>query len=513
METVKIKKLNEVYNKIECEPSIAYELNDYFTFDVPGAKFMPAYRNKVWDGKIRLFNAMTCSLYGGLNRYLEEFCKARKYEIEYDTDFSSDEFSLLEAKKFIEELKPKFQPRDYQLEAFVHAVRERRALLLSPTASGKSFIIYLLTRYYNAKTLIIVPTTTLIHQLAKDFEDYGYGSDHRLSDNNQGNDSRSGRVRIQPRTSSGREWTSGIHKIYSGQEKRSSSQITISTWQSIYKAPKEWFDQFEVVIGDEAHNFKAKSLTSILTKLENCKYRFGFTGTLDGTQTHKLVLEGLFGPVRKVTTTAELIEQKHLADFNIKAIVLSYPDEVRKMIARANDYQSEIDYIVKLEARNNFIKNLTLSLEGNTLLLFQFVEKHGFVLQDKLSKEAGNRKLFFVHGGVDGEERNKVREIVEKESNAIIVASFGTFSTGINIRNLNNIIFASPSKSRIRNLQSIGRVLRTSETKKEATLFDIADDLSWKTNKNYTLLHFMERIKVYNEEKFNYKIYKVSLNY
>lgn len=513
METVKIKKLNEVYNKIECEPSIAYELNDYFTFDVPGAKFMPAYRNKVWDGKIRLFNAMTCSLYGGLNRYLEEFCKARNYEIEYATDFSSDEFSLLEAKKFIEELKPKFQPRDYQLEAFVHAVRERRALLLSPTASGKSFIIYLLTRYYNAKTLIIVPTTTLIHQLAKDFEDYGYGSDHRLSDNNQGNDSRSGRVRIQPRTSSGREWTSGIHKIYSGQEKRSSSQITISTWQSIYKAPKEWFDQFEVVIGDEAHNFKAKSLTSILTKLENCKYRFGFTGTLDGTQTHKLVLEGLFGPVRKVTTTAELIEQKHLADFNIKAIVLSYPDEVRKMIARANDYQSEIDYIVKLEARNNFIKNLTLSLEGNTLLLFQFVEKHGLVLQDKLSKEAGNRKLFFVHGGVDGEERNKVREIVEKESNTIIVASFGTFSTGINIRNLNNIIFASPSKSRIRNLQSIGRVLRTSETKKEATLFDIADDLSWKTNKNYTLLHFMERIKVYNEEKFNYKIYKVSLNY
>lgn len=521
METVKIRKLNEVYNKIECESSIAYELNDYFTFDVPGAKFMPAYRNKVWDGKIRLFNAMTCSLYGGLNRYLEEFCKARKYEIEYETDFSSDEFSLIEAKKFVKDLNPKFQPRDYQLDAFVHAVRERRALLLSPTASGKSFIIYLLTRYYNAKTLIIVPTTTLIHQLAKDFDDYGYSQQNSGERNGsssshiseQGRNSRSSRIGSGLGTTEGREWTSGIHKIYSGQEKRSSAQITISTWQSIYKAPKEWFDQFEVVIGDEAHNFKAKSLTSILTKLENCKYRFGFTGTLDGTQTHKLVLEGLFGPVRKVTTTAELIEQKHLAEFNIKAIVLSYPDEIRKMIARANDYQSEIDYIVRLEARNNFIKNLTLSLEGNTLLLFQFVEKHGLALQAKLSKEVGDRKLFFIHGGVDGEERDKVREIVEKESNAIIVASFGTFSTGINIRNLNNIVFASPSKSRIRNLQSIGRVLRTSETKKEATLFDIADDLSWKSKKNYTLQHFMERIKVYNEEKFNYKIYKVSLNF
>jgi superfamily II DNA or RNA helicase len=507
METVRIRKLNEVYNKIDCEPSIAMELNTYFTFEVPGAKFMPAVRNKVWDGKIRLFNLMTCTLYGGLNRYVEEFCKSRNYEIEYETDFSSDEFSLIEAKKFIETLSipNKFKPRDYQLDAFVHAVRERRALLLSPTASGKSFIIYLLMRYYNAKTLIIVPTTTLVHQLASDFEEYGYcseQSDHRRSD------SGSRRVGSGSENSFSNErssWTIGIHKIYAGQEKRSQAQVTITTWQSIYKAPKEWFDQYDVVIGDEAHNFKAKSLTSILTKLENCQYRFGFTGTLDGTQTHKLVLEGLFGPVRKVTTTAELIEQKHLADFRIKAIVLSYPDEIRQMIARAGDYQSEIDYIVRLEARNNFIKNLVLSLDGNTLLLFQFVDKHGKILYD--------RKIFFIHGGVDGEERDKVREIVEKESNAIIVASFGTFSTGINIKNLHNVIFASPSKSRVRNLQSIGRGLRTSDTKKSATLFDIADDMTWKTKKNYTLLHFMERVKVYNEEKFDYKIYKVSLTF
>jgi superfamily II DNA or RNA helicase len=221
----------------------------------------------------------------------------------------------------------------------------------------------------------------------------------------------------------------------------------------------------------------------------------------------------LFGPVRKVTTTAELIEQKHLADFRIKAIVLSYPDEIRQMIARAGDYQAEIDYIVRLEARNNFIKNLALSLDGNTLLLFQFVDKHGQLLYDKLKANCGDRKIFFIHGGVDGEERDKVREIVEKESNAIIVASFGTFSTGINIRNLHNVIFASPSKSRIRNLQSIGRGLRKSETKSEAVLFDIADDMVWKSKKNYTLLHFMERVKVYNEEKFNYKIFKVSLTF
>ena len=481
MEKVIVHKLDEVYNKIECDPSTGYELNDYFTFDVPGAKFMPSYRNKIWDGKIRLFNALTCTLYAGLTKYLEEFCKSRNYELELSDEFSSEEFSLKEAKDFIQKLNPKMQPRDYQHDAFVHAIRERRALLLSPTASGKSFIIYLLTRYYNARTLIIVPNISLVSQLASDFADYGFDSSKH------------------------------VHRIYAGQDKQTDKPITITTWQSIYKLPKEYFQQFDVVIGDEAHLFKAKSLTSILTKLDTCKYRFGFTGTLDGTQTHKLVLEGLFGPVRRVTTTSELIEQKHLAEFKIKAIVLTYPDEIRQMIARSADFQAEMDYIVRLQARNNFIRNLALSLNGNTLLLFQYVEKHGKVLYDMIAKEAGDRKVFYVSGSVDGNERERIRKIVENETNAIIVASYGTFSTGINIRNLHNIIFGSPSKSRVRNLQSIGRGLRKSDTKESATLFDIADDMSWKTRKNFTLLHFMERIKTYNEEKFSYKIYKVGL--
>ena len=484
MEIIEIEKVNETYNKIIADPSTIMELSGYFTFDVPGAKFTPAYRNKMWDGKIRLLNTMTCLLYAGLNDYVEEFADKRNYQVIYKSDFSADEFSLKEAMEFISTLRlpEKFTPRDYQIGAFTHAVRNRRSLLLSPTASGKSFIIYLITRYYHARTLIIVPTTSLVSQLASDFADYGFVSDRY------------------------------IHRIFAGQDKQTDKPITISTWQSIYKMPKEYFQQFDVVIGDEAHLFKAKSLTTILTKLDNCKYRFGFTGTLDGSNTHKLVLEGLFGPVRKVTTTSELIEQKHLAEFKIKAIVLSYPDEIRQMIARSADYQAEMDYIVRLDARNKFIRNLTLSLEGNTLLLFQYVEKHGKVLFDRIVQEAKDRKVFYVSGEVDGEEREEIRKIVETEKNAIIVASFGTFSTGVNIRNLHNVVFSSPSKSKIRNLQSIGRGLRKSDSKDSATLYDIADDMSWKSKKNFTLLHFMERIKIYNEEKFPYKIYNVTLN-
>ncbi len=479
MDIVTIRAYDDVHDKIVCDPGLAHEIADYFTFDVPGAKFTPQFRNKVWDGKIRLFNPMVSLLYCGLRQHLEQFCKSRDYKVEYEGSFGDTEFSLHEANAFIAKLAPKHAPRDYQMDAFVHAVRKRRGLLLSPTGSGKSLIIYLLSCYYRSKTLVIVPTTSLVHQMASDFEDYGLPKGM-------------------------------IHKIMSGQEKSTNAPFVISTWQSIYKMPKSFFQQFKVVIGDEAHLFKAKSLISIMSKLTDCQHKFGFTGTLDGTQTNKLVLEGLFGPVRKVTTTADLMEQKHLATLSIKCLLLKYPNDV-KQIASNYDYQDEMDFLVRNEKRNAFIKNLALSLEGNTLLLFQYVEKHGKVLHDLIAKEAIDRNVYFISGAIDGEKRDEIRKIIEIQTNAIVVASYGTSSTGINIRNLSNVVFASPSKSRVRNLQSIGRGLRTTETKTSAILYDIADDLSWKSSRNHTLNHFIERVKIYNSEQFKYKVYNIEL--
>ena len=162
-------------------------------------------------------------------------------------------------------------------------------------------------------------------------------------------------------------------------------------------------------------------------------------------------------------------------------------------------------------ARNEFIKNLALSLKGNSLILFQFVEKHGKDLHNIIQEQAKGRHVFFVYGGTDVEVRESIRAITEKEKDAIIVASYGTFSTGVNIRNLHNIIFASPSKSRVRNLQSIGRGLRLGENKEEAVLFDISDDFRIGKFANYTLKHFIERVKIYDEEKFSYKFYNIEL--
>ena len=481
-----ISKKNEVYLYVDAEVHIYYELADQFTFEVPGAKFSPAYKKKFWDGKIRLFNIQKGEIYIGLLDRIIQFCKDHGYTYEfkdskhYGTPFEVNEGISKEGVKDYMTAISKYAPREYQIEGVYDALRHNRKLLISPTASGKSLMIYSIVRYFveNKKnTLIVVPTTSLVEQMYKDFADYGW------------------------------DVGSFCHKIYAGKERETDSQVIITTWQSIYKLPRKYFERFSVVVGDEAHQFKSKSLISIMTKLADAKYRYGFTGTLDGTQTHKWVLEGLFGPSYKIIKTDELMKKGHLAKLDINVLLLKHPPN------KFENFEEEVQYIINHNRRNNFIKNLALDLKGNTLILYARVEGHGMPLYELINNNntIENRNVFFIHGGVDTEDREKVREITEQENNAIIVASYGTFSTGINIKNLHNVIFASPSKSRIRNLQSIGRVLRKGNKKTKATLYDIADDISYKSRRNYTLNHLIERIKVYNEENFNYDIVNIPL--
>ena len=480
MANIIIQKKNEIYLKVETEPHIHQELSEHFTFEIENARFMPQYRSKYWDGKIRLYSNHTGELYVGLLDKLVAWAKNCEYTVEfkdnkfYGSPFEENEMISVEGVSDYMKSISRHEPRDYQVDAVYDALRYNRKLLISPTASGKSLMIYSIVRYFVEKEhniLLIVPTTSLVEQMYKDFEDYGWNAEEYC------------------------------HKIYSGKEKSTNKNVVITTWQSIYNLPRSFFENFDVVIGDEAHQFKSKSLVGIMTKLDNTKYRFGFTGTLDGSQTHKWVLEGLFGPSYKVTQTQELIEKGYLSKLQIKVLLLKHNEH------QFDEYEEEIQYLITHDKRNNFIKNLSLDLKGNTLILYSRVETHGQPLYEMINSSAAkDRKIFFVYGGVDAEEREKVREITEKENDSIIVASYGTFSTGINIKNLHNIIFASPSKSRVRNLQSIGRVLRKGENKNKAVLYDIADDITYKSKKNYTLNHLIERIKIYSEEKFNYEI-------
>ena len=373
------------------------------------------------------------------------------------------------------------------------SAHEKRAILLSPTGSGKSLIIYAIARYWLARltdglsyprkgrVLVIVPTTSLVEQMHSDFLKYG--------------------------------WDEGaMHRIYSGKDKViENAACVITTWQSVYKLPKQWFEQFGAVFGDECHGFKSKSLMNIMNKCTEAEYRFGTTGTLDGSQTHELVLQGLFGKTYKVTTTRELQDNDTLAKLSIRRLVLDYGQEIRKDFGK-QAYQDEIDFIVGHEKRNKFIRNLAVDLKGNTLVLFNYVDKHGKPLFNLIRDKADeNRKVFFVSGGTDVSDREAIRGIVEKQNDAIVVASLGTFSTGINIKELHNIIFASPSKSQIRVLQSIGRGLRKSSDGRKTWLYDISDDLSWKSRKNFSLLHSWERLKIYQKEEFEYNTVEVSI--
>jgi len=484
MSNLIVKKKNEVYITIHSkEEHIHRELADYFTFEVPEAKYLkknPRYRH--WDGTIQLYSPATGALYHGLTEHLHTWAHEKQYQIEYE---SSEWYGdIHEDNKFVSPAGVKtfmdkvcnIKPRVYQYKAVYEAIKNNRKLLLSPTGSGKSLMIYSIVRYYAAtakKILIVVPTTSLVEQMVNDFISYGWNADDF------------------------------IHKIYSGKDKVTDKNIIISTWQSIYKFPKRYFDDIDCVIGDEAHLFKSKSLTGIMTKLHNAKYRFGFTGTLDGSKTHKWVLEGLFGECEQVTKTDDLIKSGFLSKFRIKVLLCKHAPQ------HFETYHDEMEYLVEHKGRNNLIKNLVNDIEGNTLVLFNYVEKHGEPLYELINNIIDHeRKLFFVHGGTDVEDREEVRQITETESNAIIVASYGTFSTGINIKRLHNIVFASPSKSRIRNLQSIGRVLRKGEGKDIATLYDIADDIG---GQNYTLKHLNERVNIYNDENFKYEVIKVNL--
>jgi len=483
---MKISKVNEVYLELEVDEDVSRELSDYFTFEVPGAKFMPQYRNRMWDGKIRLFSPRNGRIYVGLLPYVKEYCTKKSIEYIIEKGVEDDRNVIREnVREFAESLRPKsrgkpIQFRDYQIDAIWHAIQSNRCLLLSPTASGKSLIIYTLVRYYNLmklKTLILVPTTSLVEQMYSDFIDYGWEDKH-------------------------------IHRVYAGMDKGSKKPVVISTWQSIYKLHRPYFAQYGCIIGDEAHLFKAKSLTDIMAKSGEVRYRFGLTGTLDGTQTHRLVLEGLFGQVKKIISTKELIDRGTLAQLEIDCIVLKHTEEEAKRV-RYYRYAEEINYLVSHPKRNKFIEKLCANLKGNTLLLFQLVEKHGLLLYNEI--KTLDRKVFFVYGGTTTEARERVRAITEKEKDAIIVASYGTFSTGINIRAINNIVFASPSKSRIRVLQSIGRGLRQSEDKTKVKLFDVSDNISYKSRQNFTYRHFLQRLNIYKEEQFKYEINRINL--
>lgn len=479
MSNVHLKYLNHTYVQVVAERGILSELADHLTYKAENYRFHPKYKARIWDGNISLVNRTTGVCYFGLSQRIKKFCEQRNYKFTFDDQLYHSNVSVKEIEDFVKELKlPAWvETRDYQIDAVVKCIRSGRRTLVSPTGSGKSLMIFFLTQWYKKKTLIIVPTIGLVTQMKSDFESYGYKDKIHVS-------------------------TDGLSKNFNIPE-----DIVITTWQSLdNKVNKKWYDQFQVVVGDECHGAKAKSLIKIISAMENTPHRFGTTGTLDNIELNKATIEGLFGAQYKTTTTRSLIDQGHIADIKIKCITLRYPEEVCRQL-RGKTYQEEIDFLTNYAPRNEFIKNLALSLKGNKLVFFKLLD-HGKDIYLKLSDQPD---VFYIAGEVDVKTREEIRKAMEEKQDAILVASLGTTSTGVSIKNLHHMIAASPSKSKIKVLQSIGRMLRQHESKDHAVLYDIVDDISIKGHKNYTLKHFEERLKIYDSEKFNHKIYNVRI--
>lgn len=488
---IKIEKLNEVFAKLEFDdPGMEMTIDDEFAYYKPNFYFSSAYKAKLWDGKLHAYNKKNQTIYLNHIDHLIKICK--KYNEKYE--FNNFEYPLKinpipeqEISNFLEnDINIPYDPFEHQKNLLLGALMSKRMIALSPTASGKSYALYLYIKYLidvygiKQKILLLVPQISLVYQMENDFKNYETKENKKLD----------------------------IHLILGGKEKNSNSQIYISTWQSIYKLEQNYFEQFKVLIVDEVHRATAQSLVKIAEKCINADYRLGVTGTLENSVVHSFVLEGIIGKIFKITNTFELIQKKILSELMIYNIILKYSKKDSHLF---NSYSDEYNWIMDNVKRNLYIvKILTKNFDKNILILFTRI-KHGKFLEEKIREEInGKKEIFYIDGETSVDQREEIRKKMENGKNHILIASTGCYSTGINIKNLHYIALTSGGKSKIKILQSIGRGLRVHKKKTMLKVIDFIDDMKiGKGKKNYMLKHFDKRLKIYKDEKFEFKNKKI----
>lgn len=504
-----IHKVNETYVRLECSEGITTHIYNSFRFTNRKLQHHPKVKARLWSGYITMLDRRNNYMYLGLIEDLVKFCIEHEYTYEFTFKKENNYDEQLLSKTLELLVEDSFQLREHQLNAVNFALKNNRGVIVSATASGKSLVLYIISMYYllkdSKKVLIVVPRTQLVTQLKDGFVEYHKGDKE--------------------------EFSKSFELIYSGSLDRNSadSSITISTWQSLMSKPKAYFEDFDVVIVDEVHGAKAKSITTIMENCTNAKFKFGCTGTLSNeneeSEIDELVIKGLFGRVETVSKNRELMDKGIITEATIHLIHLKYTDKTLcSMIIKGNQeireiqdyttkrkkiFEAEISYVINSVLRNLFIRNLAMTRKGNTIVMFQFVEKQGKILYDLFHDiaESVGKEVFYIHGKVNVVERNRIQELVEKQDNIILVSSFGTSSTGLDYKNIHNIIFASGFKSKITMKQSIGRGLRKHKNKEMLHVYDIADDFSMgKKTKNFMFNHFIERVQMYKEEKFKIEL-------
>lgn len=498
MADLQIVKVNEVRMRIIADMSIREELNDYFKFEDPN--YTPNPFSK-WDGIVRLFTKSSGLIDIGLLFEVFKFCKQNQYTLELDPALKYiQDVPDEEIHDFINSLNPKIrtekheyipaETRDYQFDTIAIAMRQARCVCELATSAGKSFILYVMARYYRQRrealesplrTLIVVPSIHLVTQLYDNFEEYAYGN----------------------------EWKPVVHTqlIFEGATKDISKPIVISTWQGIQDQPKEWFHQFGDIIVDEVHTSKSEKLSYILNNCIYADQRLGVTGTLANTKVAGLQVVSHFGAYYKIITARDLINLGYATDIKVKMLELKHA--VSDTVGLDGDYNKEIEYLISHQSRNELIAKLALGLKGNVAIMFERIDAHMMVVYDMLS--AVKKNVFVINGEVKIEVRRQIQKAMEAGEDITLLASYGTMQQGVSIKKLHHLVLAHPSKSYIRVIQTLGRLMRQHSSKEVAWIWDLVDNASYNASRNHALRHSHERYKFYLTERHPVEFMKVAL--
>ena len=476
------------------------QLNISLTKRIESWRFNPLVKKGVWDGYITYIKDDKW-IPAGLWKEVMDICKEYRFELKingiselFDRGINQESFQNW-VDDFFEDSD--ITPRDYQVEAAYNILKFRKCLSELATSAGKTLIsfltvAYILEKQKAEKILFIVPNVSLVIQASEDFADYNY--------RNQVN------IKIQ--------------QIYSGQKIRAGRNVVIGTYQSLIKKKAEYFDQFDAVIIDETHKAKSQSIKTILSKCKNADYRYGLSGTIPKSGTlDRLTLMAYTGPLITEVSANFLQTEGYIANCRVKVIEMDYATEGAKNAFKEmafNKYESkdvfkfEQNYVINSPGRLNFICNIISRVRGNSLVLFHRIE-HGQKIYERLRQES-DKTIYYVDGGTDKDIREEYKKKMEAGDEVVIVASYGTFSTGISIKKIHNIFFTESFKSEVIIRQSIGRGLRQHESKDSVTIIDFVDDISSPDWDNYLIRHAKARQKIYREQKFKYDIKKVKFD-
>jgi len=497
---ISVEKENEVFVRIRTEDvSQDFNLKDYLSCFIPNHRFHPKVKAKIWDGKISQFDLATSRLPIGLLPDFHKFCKEfhYQYEFKFNKNELFNKITTEKVKEFSEKLlegvtnedKEPIALRDYQLEAVTKAIQNKRGVILNPTGSGKSLTIYVLLRILLAqnidrKMILVVPSINLVSQMYSDFQEYGWGNLDEY-----------------------------CTRMCTGFTPDFDKNILITTWQSISKKSPKFFTDYEVLLIDETHNAKAMEINKIAKQCVNAEYRIGTTGTLPEEQSELYTIFGYLGRVISTVSYGKLQDMGVLSRIRIVNLLMKYPKAMvdKNKLNGGRPYNEEVKTIEEYEGRNKAFDYIFKNVKDkeNILILTQHIEHKKSIIE--YLEETLDEKYMIadIDGKTDAGEREQIRKRMNTAENFVLVASYGTLSTGVNIKKIHHVVFASSYKAKIKVLQSIGRGLRVHKSKDLLVLWDMVDDLTWvkrtgRLGMNHIYKHWLERLKFYTKYKFKF---------